>query len=112
MAGRGIGYTNADDVILCESYLEITQDPIVGRYQSTDRFWERVEEIYHERVGNNYEHRSVRSLQSRMSSITTEVKRLNACLRQIEYTKPSGKSNDDIVSIYYNFILYLTYLCR
>ena len=39
MAGRGIGYTNAEDVILCETYLEITQDSIVGRYQSTDRFW-------------------------------------------------------------------------
>ena len=100
MACRGVGYSNAEDVILGESFLEITQDPIIGRYQSSDRFWERVGEAYNERLDNNYEQRTVRSLQSRMSSITVEMKRLNACLRQIEYTKPSGKSNEDIASFY------------
>ena len=100
MACRGVGYSNTEDVISGESFLEITQDPIVGIYQSSDRFWERVGEVYNGRVDNNYEQRTVRSLQSRMSSITVEMKRLNACLRQIEYTKPSGKSNEDIVSFY------------
>ena len=51
MASRDIGYTNAEDVIPHENYLEITQDPIVGRYQTTDHFLERVDEVYHERVG-------------------------------------------------------------
>ena len=99
MACRGIGYSNTEDVILGESFLEITQDPIVGIYQSSDRFWERVGEAYG-RVDNNYEQRTGRSLQSRMSTITVEMKMLNACLRQIEFTKPSGKSNEDIVSFY------------
>ena len=115
MACRGVGYSNAEDIILGESFLQITQDPIVGRYQSSERFWERVGETYNERVDdnyeqctvrslqshmNNYEQRTVRLLQSRMNTITVEMKRLNACLRQIEYTKPSGKSNEDIVSFY------------
>ena len=38
MACRGVGYSNAEDVILFESFLEITQDPIIGRYQSSNRF--------------------------------------------------------------------------
>ena len=100
MACRGVGYSNTEDIILGESFLKITQDPIIGRYQSSDRFWKRVGETYNERVSNDYEQRTVRSLQSRISTITVEMKRLNACLRQIEYTKPSRKSNEDIVSFY------------
>ena len=100
MACRGVGYSNTEDIILGESFLETTQDPIIGRYQSSNRFWERVGETYNEQVSNNYEQRTVRSLQSRISTITVEMKRLNACLRQIEYTKPSRKSNEDIVSFY------------
>ena len=48
MACRGIGYSNTEDIILGESFLEITEDPIIGRYQSSDRFWERVRETYNE----------------------------------------------------------------
>ena len=62
MACRGIGYSNTEDIILGESFLEITQDPITRRYQSSDRFLERVGEMYNERVSNNYEQRTVRSL--------------------------------------------------
>ena len=99
MAARGIGYTMYEDVVLAESYLQISQDPIVGKNQSNDRFWERIEEVYHERLGSNYERRTIRSLQSRMSSISIEIKKLNACLRQIEYTRPSGKLAEDIVRL-------------
>ena len=42
MSNTSIGYTNDEDVIISESYLEITQDPIVGRFQTTDGFLERV----------------------------------------------------------------------
>ena len=62
MACRGVGYSNTEDFILGESLLEITQDPIIGIYQSSDRFWERAGETYNERVSNNYEQRTVRSL--------------------------------------------------
>ena len=48
MVCRGVGYSNTEDIILGESFLEITEDPIIGRYQSSDRFWERVRETYNE----------------------------------------------------------------
>ena len=39
MASRDIGYTNAEDVIPHENYLEITQDPIVGSTKPPIVFW-------------------------------------------------------------------------
>ena len=56
MACRGIEYSNTEEIILGESFLEITQDPIIRP------FLERVGETYNERVSNNYEQRTVRSL--------------------------------------------------
>lgn len=43
---RSLGYSPEEDKILCQVYIEISQDPIVGAYQSSDRFWDRVVDAY------------------------------------------------------------------
>ncbi|KAK9094320.1 hypothetical protein Scep_025789 [Stephania cephalantha] len=45
---RSSGYTPREDLILCEAWLEISQDPIVGRNQHADKFWSRTVEKYNE----------------------------------------------------------------
>lgn len=99
MSVRSSSYCAAEDVLLCQVYLEISQDPVVGRYQSQDQFWSRVEEAYNKNKPENWTPRNKRSVGSRMSTITSEVKKLNGCVRQIENMNPSGASNHDIVSI-------------
>ena len=42
MSSRASGYSIPEDVLLCEVYIEISQDPIAGVNQSGDRFWSRV----------------------------------------------------------------------
>ena len=46
MTSQSSGYTISEDVLLCQVYLNIYQDPITGRYQSANEFWSRVEPKY------------------------------------------------------------------
>ncbi|CAH9090630.1 unnamed protein product [Cuscuta epithymum] len=92
MSSRSISYTITEDAFLCEVYLDITQDPITGRYQSANDFWSRVEAKYNEHRQKNYEHRNIRSLLSRMDIITTQTRMLNECVKQVENSNPSGAS--------------------
>ena len=99
MTSRSSGYTISEDVLLCQVYLDISQDPITGRYQSANEFWSRVELKYNELRQQHLEYRNIRSLRSRMDTINSEVKRLNECLKQVENMNPSGVSEEDIMSI-------------
>ena len=109
MTSRSFGYTIGEDVLLCQVYLDISQDPITGRYQSGNEFWSRVEENYNELRHQHLEYRTKRSLHSRMDIIAAEVKKLNGCLKQIENMNPSGASDEDIVSIYLTYFSFYYY---
>lgn len=99
MAPRASNYSEDEDILLCRVYMEISQDPVIGAYQSADRFWSRIEGKFNEKKPVE-EHRTKRSLQARIQTIEKAVKRLHGCIRQTENEHQSGASNEDIVSIY------------
>ena len=99
MSIRSSGYTQDEDKLLCQVYIEISQDPIKGVYQSADQFWSRVEEAYHNGKIETWSDRSKRSIQARVQTIEKAARKLHACIRQCENRRPSGASNKDIVSI-------------
>ena len=88
MTSRSSGYTISEDVLLCQVYLDISQDPIMGRYQSANEIWSRVELKYNELRQQHLEYRNMRSVHSRMDTIIAEVRRLNGCLKQVENLNP------------------------
>ena len=102
MTSQSSGYTISEDVLLCQVYLDISQDPITGRYQSANEFWSRMQLKYNELRQQYLEYRNIQSLRSRMDTINSEVKRLNECLKQVENLNPSGASEEDIVSIIFS----------
>ena len=110
MTSRSSGYTISEDVLLCQVYLDISQDPIMGRYQYANEFWSRVELKYNELRQQHLEYRNMRSVHSRMDTINAEVRRLNGCLKQVENLNPSGASKKDIVSIIYVLFFFNTLL--
>ncbi|XP_020271025.1 uncharacterized protein LOC109846212 [Asparagus officinalis] len=55
MSVRSTGYTVTEDVLLCQVFLDISQDPIIGRNQSRDAFWSRVEDKYNELRDQHFE---------------------------------------------------------
>ncbi|KAK3188211.1 hypothetical protein Dsin_027772 [Dipteronia sinensis] len=92
---RTSSYTHAKDTHLCHIYLDVSQNPIIGIYQSKDMFWARVENDYNNNKPDFItELRNKRSLQCRMQTILTAIGKFRGCLRQIE--KPSGASEADI----------------
>ena len=98
MSSRSSGYSPAEDVMLCQIYMDISQDPIVGVNQSATRFWSRVEETYNANKQETWEHRSRRSLQARVQTIEKATQKLHGCIRQIENLNPSGALDQDIAS--------------
>ncbi|CAH9105573.1 unnamed protein product [Cuscuta europaea] len=97
MTTRSTSYTIAEDALSCQVYLDITQDSTIGKYQTANDFWSRIEAKYNEHREQNYERRNIRSFHSRMDIISTQAQRLNGCVKQVENLNPSGASEKDIV---------------
>ncbi|XP_020266596.1 uncharacterized protein LOC109842095 [Asparagus officinalis] len=55
MSVRLSGYMVTEDVLLCQVFIDISQDPIISRNQSRDAFWSRVEDIYNELRDQHFE---------------------------------------------------------
>lgn len=105
---RGKGFLIDEDKTLCEVYLEVTQDPIIGVNQKKDKLWERISVLFHSRRPSFCnENRTPRSLSCRFSAITKATNKFRGCYRQIENLNPSGASEMDIVSI--KLLFYYTY---
>lgn len=63
---RSFGYFQEEDKLLCQIYMEISQDPIKSVYQSSDKFWSHVAKAYNNGKGTTWSERSETSLQSRI----------------------------------------------
>ncbi|CAN8237254.1 unnamed protein product [Cochlearia groenlandica] len=98
MSIRSRGYSQEEDKYLCEVYIEVSQDPIIGVYQSYDQFWSRVIEAYENGKNPHWIERSKKSMHCRIQLIEKATKKLHACIRQCESRRPSGASNDDILN--------------
>ncbi|AEE34480.2 no-apical-meristem-associated carboxy-terminal domain protein [Arabidopsis thaliana] len=93
---RSTGYSNEEDKFLCQVYMDISQDPIIGVYQSSDHFWDRVAESFENRKNPTWSKRSKKSLQCRLQTIEKASKKLHACIKLCENRRSSGASSDDI----------------
>ena len=82
MSVRSSGYSYAEDVLLCLVYMEISQDPIIGVFQSLNSFWSRVKEKFNAVKDATYEEHTKRSLQCRYQTIEKAVRKLTGCIRQ------------------------------
>ena len=107
MTSRSAGYSTNEDVLLCGVYLDVSQDPIIGKQQSSQRFWSRVAEAYEIAKNECWESRNPRSLQCRLQVIEKAIRKLNGCYRQVENLHPSGASEQDLVSIFLVITLYI-----
>ncbi|XP_051139610.1 uncharacterized protein LOC127257270 [Andrographis paniculata] len=96
MSIRGGGYTHDEDVLLCQHYLDISQDPITGRQQSRDQFWDQITDAYNQTKNPDSEIRSARYVQNRIQAMEKALRKLLACIKKVEILKHSGASEIDI----------------
>jgi hypothetical protein len=67
--GRGAKWHPLEDVELCKSWVEISEDPVTGKEQKNTKFWERITENYHKKLDKNFPPRTSISLTSRWSNV-------------------------------------------
>ena len=92
-------YTHEEDICWSRVYLDTTQDPITGIYQSIDQFWSCVEESYNTTMpGAVTQSQSKRSLQSRTQIILQQIG---------SFGDASGKFSTWILVMLRNKILYV-----
>ncbi|KAG8372997.1 hypothetical protein BUALT_Bualt12G0125200 [Buddleja alternifolia] len=92
-SSRSLNYRDDEDIIICEAYMEVSQDPIVGKSQSSDKFWARIATIFNNAKNASYEIRSRKSIQSRFKDhIAPAIKRLVHSIKHVELQNPSGAS--------------------
>ncbi|KAG5581793.1 hypothetical protein H5410_052420 [Solanum commersonii] len=95
---RSSGYSLNEDKLLCQIYVDISQDPITGICQSYDQFWIRIEQSYNNLKEESWIYRNKKSLQRRIALIKKAIRKLSGCIRQIENLHHSGASDIDIIN--------------
>ncbi len=48
--GRSKNFSEAEDMLLISAYLNISTDAITGRDQKDGKYWERIENYFHESI--------------------------------------------------------------
>jgi hypothetical protein len=86
-------YTKKDDVQLCDLWLNVTQDPVVGTNQTGNGFWNRVTKNYMKALPNVP--RTVVGLKSCWATIQGFINKFAGCLNQINNRNQSGTTNED-----------------
>jgi hypothetical protein len=94
---RQKNFSKAEDLTLCDAYLEITQDPIIGVDQSRDCYWKRINAYFHANKTEDSD-RTQSSLQHRWDFIKEHVSKFCACYAQVINRNQSGMTRDNKVT--------------
>ena len=105
---RGRAYTSVEDAAICQSWISITQDPLIGSDQSGTQFWDRVYATFITLTSTPTD-RTTCSLSSRFCTILKEVTMFTAKLGNVVNRATSGTTEADKVSIYVCIVLVINY---
>jgi hypothetical protein len=87
MVKRGKAFNSSDNQQLCYSYLEITEDAVVGMSQRNMSFWDRVAVHYNER---HKPERPSKSLEYKWGQIRKETTKFIGCYETVVKQNHSG----------------------
>jgi hypothetical protein len=97
---RGSNYSQEEDIQLCNSYISIGNDSIIGTDQSGKKFWERITAHYHafrdfpsDRTSNSLEHRC--------GVVVKDCMRFQGYYEEVERRHPSGVPYQEHVLSFY-----------
>ncbi|XBJ18609.1 hypothetical protein VPH35_009736 [Triticum aestivum] len=93
-------YTQDEDKLICQAWMEISQDPRTGAQQKGIVFWTRVHKTFHERkMFEPYQitsNRGIGSIQKRWLFIQQECNKYCAAFESVEARPVSGLSVGDM----------------
>ncbi|TVU14768.1 hypothetical protein EJB05_38261, partial [Eragrostis curvula] len=86
---RGSNYSLEEDIQVCKSWINISNDAVVGTDQPGATYWERIAQDFHK--NKNFESdRSANSIEHRCQTILKECMRFHGYFEEIERCHPSG----------------------
>ncbi|EHS62845.1 uncharacterized protein PGTG_20993 [Puccinia graminis f. sp. tritici CRL 75-36-700-3] len=90
--GRSRTYLEHEDLQLCNSWLEVSEDPKKGTDQTFNAFWEAIARHYATHIPNAP--RSAKSLKNHWSDkIQKDVNKFVSCVNQVQQMNPSGTNS-------------------
>ncbi|KAE8799130.1 putative receptor protein kinase ZmPK1 [Hordeum vulgare] len=92
--GRAHNYTMDEDVLQCNTWLQVSRGATVRWDQSRDAYWIRMKEHFDLRKKSGID-RSKRSLRSRWSTINKDCQRWATALKAVDKLNPSGNNDRD-----------------
>ena len=95
---RGKSFLNEEEVILCISWMTITQDPVIGIRQPMSKFWDRVMAKFLETNVGVDPPRTLCSVRNRWDRIRHNCTKWCGILAQIANRPQSGANITDGVS--------------
>ncbi|CAA0811265.1 DNA binding [Striga hermonthica] len=87
--GRTKKFEKNEDVLLVDSWLNISMDPVQGNNQKRTTYWNRIHAYFHENKDFSSS-RNANSLMHRWSVIQEHVNKFVGCIAQLEARKQSG----------------------
>ena len=101
--GHAITWTEDEDVILAESWLAISNDPIASNQQKGETFWERIFAVFSSKVAKKYgdnavSSRTVTAVQNRWSLMNHDLNKFAGVLSQVKAVQKSGYNEEGYVA--------------
>ncbi|MBW0471750.1 hypothetical protein O181_011465 [Austropuccinia psidii MF-1] len=93
---RSANYNDLEDIQLCKSWIEVSEDPLTGTDQTNSTFWARVLQSYQQ--GTSHTQRTAVSLKSRWGALQHSVNKFSGCVQQIQRMNQSGVTAHDQLS--------------
>ncbi|XP_058753991.1 glutathione S-transferase T3-like [Vicia villosa] len=90
-------FTRDEDILLIQSWLNVSKDPIVGVDQKAESFWVRVAANYNQYRGESRE-KLKGQLKCRWHRINGLVQKFVGCYKQAVNGKKSGTSENDVMA--------------
>ncbi|KAL6560578.1 hypothetical protein OROGR_004137 [Orobanche gracilis] len=92
---RGKNFNIDEDKLLVSAWLNTSLDPVIGTNMKGGTFWKRVETYYMQEKKNEWQPRTLSSLNHRWSAIQHAVNKFCGFLTQVEGRNRSGVTHED-----------------
>ena len=101
--GHSTNWTDEEDVLLAESWVGVSNDPIKSNQQSGETFWERIFARFSSKMQKRFgeqaaSHRTVTAVQNRWSMMNHDINKFVGCLAQVKAVQKSGYIEEDYIT--------------
>ena len=98
--GHATTWSEDEDIILADSWIAISCDPIKSNQQGGETFWERIFALFSSKLMKKHgEHaasfRTVTAVQNRWSTMNHDFNKFAGCLAHVKAVQKSGYSEED-----------------